>query len=114
MSTAIHQYDADHHPAGDGHGPRPLPASLFAPELLAAWRTRALITCGIAVVLSVIVAFLPAGRSHILRAWLLGFMLCFTFTGGGLVLLMLQYVSGRQMGSAVASAAGSDDAARYH
>ena len=33
-----------------------------------------------------------------LRAYLLGFMMCFTFAGGGLVLLMLQYVSGGKWG----------------
>ena len=33
-----------------------------------------------------------------LRAYLLGFMMTFTFAGGGLVLLMLQYVSGGKWG----------------
>ncbi len=33
-----------------------------------------------------------------LRAYLLGFMICFSFAGGGLVLLMLQYVSGGKWG----------------
>lgn len=33
-----------------------------------------------------------------LRAYLLGFMACFTFAGGGLVMLMLQYVSGGKWG----------------
>ena len=33
-----------------------------------------------------------------LRAYLLGYMLCFTFAGGGLALLMLQYVSGGKWG----------------
>ena len=38
------------------------------------------------------------GRNHILRAYLLGYMTCFGFAGGGLVMLMLQYVSGGKWG----------------
>ena len=33
-----------------------------------------------------------------LRAYLMGYMTCFSFAGGGLVLLMLQYVSGGKWG----------------
>ena len=38
------------------------------------------------------------GGTHILRAYLLGYMTCFGFAGGGLAMLMLQYVSGGKWG----------------
>ncbi len=82
----------------DHHGPRPLPASLAAPGILSAWRTRALTVFAVATILSVFFAFTHEGRNHILRAYLLGYMICFTFAGGGLVTLMLQYVSGGKWG----------------
>ena len=45
-----------------------------------------------------------------LRAYLMGYMICFGFAGGGLAMLMLQYVSRRQVGAAAAASAGGDDA----
>jgi hypothetical protein len=80
------------------HGPRTLPASLAAPEILSAWRMRALIVFAVAAILSIFFAFTHEGKNHILRAYLLGYMICFSFAGGGLVLLMLQYVSGGKWG----------------
>jgi hypothetical protein len=92
----------EHYGAAGGHddhdGPRPLPASLAAPGILSAWRTRALIVFAAAAILSVFFAFTHEGRNHILRAYLLGYMICFGFAGGGLVVLMLQYVSGGKWG----------------
>jgi hypothetical protein len=92
----------EHNGAAGGHddhyGPRPLPASLAAPRILSAWRTRALIVFAVAAILSVFFAFTHEGRNHILRAYLLGYMICFSFAGGGLVVLMLQYVSGGKWG----------------
>jgi hypothetical protein len=82
----------------DHHGPKTLPASLAAPEILSAWRMRALIVFVVATLLSVAFAFSHEGKNHILRAYLLGYMICFSFAGGGLVLLMLQYVSGGKWG----------------
>ncbi len=82
----------------DDHGPRPLPASLAAPGIVSAWRTRALIVFAVATILSVFFAFTHEGRNHILRAYLLGYMICFGFAGGGLAMLMLQYVSGGKWG----------------
>src|SRR3982074_3711954 len=82
----------------DHHGARPLPASLAAPGILAAWRMRALIVFAVAAILSVFFAFTHEGRNHLLRAYLLGYMICFVFAGGGLVVLMLQYVSGGKWG----------------
>ena len=43
-------------------------------------------------------AWTSEGRNHILRAYLLGYMTCFGFAGGGLVMLMLQYVTGGKWG----------------
>jgi hypothetical protein len=80
------------------HGPRTLPASLAAPEIVSAGRTRALIVFAVATVLSVFFAFTHEGKNHILRAYLMGYMICFSFAVGGLAMLMLQYVSGGKWG----------------
>ena len=94
MSSGHEQHDA----ANGHHGPRVLPASLAAPPAVSAWRTRALIVFAVATILSVFFAFTHEGRNHILRAYLLGYMISFGFAGGGLVVLMLQYVSGGKWG----------------
>jgi hypothetical protein len=92
----------EHNGAAGGHDdhyePRVLPASLAAPPIVSAWRTRALIIFAVATILSVFFAFTHEGRNHILRAYLLGYMISFGFAGGGLVVLMLQYVSGGKWG----------------
>jgi hypothetical protein len=59
---------------------------------------RLLIVAVIAAVVSLAFLFVPGGKSHMLRAYLLGFMICFGFSGGGLAMLMLQYVSGGKWG----------------
>jgi len=87
-----------HGAAGSSHGPRVLPATLNSPELVKSWRTRALIVGVLFTLLSLVFAGNSEGRNHILRAYLLGYMTCFGFAGGGLVLLMLQYVSGGKWG----------------
>jgi len=79
--------------------PRKLPESLNAPpDVLAAWRTRALIVAVVFSLLTLAFAFTHEGKNHILRAYLMGYMTCFNLAGGGLVLLMLQYVSGGKWG----------------
>ena len=92
----------EHNGEAGGHhghyGPRVLPASLAAPEILSAWRMRALIVFVVATILSAFFAFSHEGKNHILRAYLLGYMICFSFAGGGLAMLMLQYVSGGKWG----------------
>jgi hypothetical protein len=92
----------EHHEAANGHhdhGPRVLPASLAAPTVVSAWRTRALIVFAVATLISLLAfSWSHEGRNHILRAYLLGYMISFGFAGGGLVLLMLQYVSGGKWG----------------
>ena len=75
-----------------------LPANLGSPELILAWRTRLLIVCAVFTVLSLGFLFTANGANHLLRAYLMGYMTCFGFAGGGLVLLMLQYVSGGKWG----------------
>ena len=94
MSHA-HEYHGEHH----GYGPKVLPASLAAPEVaIKAWRTRLLIVAVAAAIVSLVFLFVEGGRGHILRAYLLGYMICFGFSGGGLCMLMLQYVSGGKWG----------------
>jgi hypothetical protein len=75
-----------------------LPAELGAPAFVDAWKMRAL-TIGL--VFSVIAAGLAlADKSidHVLRGWLLGMMMTFGFSVGGLALLMVQYCSGGKWG----------------
>ena len=75
-----------------------LPAELGAPDFVDGWRTRALV---VGVVFSAIAAGLAAADQsidHVLRAWLLGLMLTFGFSVGGLALLMLQYCTGGKWG----------------
>jgi hypothetical protein len=92
----------EHNGEAGGHhghyGPRPLPATFDAPDAVSIWRTRALIVAAIATVLTIPFAFSHEGKNHILRAYLMGYMTCFGFAGGGLVVLMLQYVSGGKWG----------------
>ena len=81
------------------HGPRTLPAQLTAPaEVLAGWRMRAIVVAVVFAILSLAFLFTSEGRNHLLRAWLMGAMTCFGFAGGGLCMLMLQYVSGGKWG----------------
>lgn len=95
-----HEDHGQHEHAGHGHyGPRTLPGSLDAPAVVSAWRIRALVVFAVASVLSLALMFAdPFGKQHMLRGYLMGYVLCFGFAGGGLVLLMLQYVSGGKWG----------------
>ena len=78
-----------------------LPGELNAPAFVDGWKRRAL---GIGLASSVIAAGLgfADGRGfeidHVLRGWLLGLMLTFGFSVGGLALLMLQYCTGGKWG----------------
>ena len=47
---------------------------------------------------SLFFAFSHDGKNHIMRAYLMGYMTCFNLAGGGLVLLMLQHVTGGKWG----------------
>ena len=90
-----HEHNGHH---DSHHGPKTLPASLAAPEIVSAWRTKALIVAVVAALLSLAFAFTSQGRHHMVRAYLLGYMICFGFAAGGLGLLMLQHVSGGKWG----------------
>jgi len=96
MASGHEQHETGHN--GGQHGPKTLPSSLYSNEILSTWRTRALIVFAASSLLSLVWLLFPIGGGHILRAYLLGFMICFTFAGGGLVMLMLQYVSGGKWG----------------
>lgn len=97
MSTALEQY-GEHHEHGH-HGPRVLPASLSAPAAVQTWRMRFLVIAGVFAVVSLLAfVWTHEGRNHLLRAYLMGYMTCFNLAGGGLVMLMLQYVSGGKWG----------------
>ncbi len=98
MSPGHEHHGHENHGDAGHYGPRPLPASLAAPEVISAWRTRLLIVAAVAAVLSLPFLFVTGGKTHILRAYLLGSMICFGFAGGGLAMLMLQYVSGGKWG----------------
>jgi hypothetical protein len=49
-------------------------------------------------VTAVVLAFLDGSMDHFYRAWVVGLMLTFGFSCGGLLLLMLQYVTGGKWG----------------
>jgi len=92
----------EHHGAEIGHaghhGPRTLPAILGAPSVVAAWRTRAAIVAVVFGLISLVFLFVPGGKEHLLRAYLMGYMTIFNFCGGALAFLMVQYVSGGKWG----------------
>src|ERR1700722_6987992 len=92
--------ELEHHGEHTQHGPQTLPASLAAPvEALRVWRMRALIVAVVFGILSfACFSWTHEGKNHLLRAYLMGYMTCFNFAGGGLVVLMLQYVSGGKWG----------------
>src|SRR5271163_3053914 len=79
-----------------------LPADLNAPAFVSAWRTRALTVGAVFAVLGIILMLLANGQGdhfqHLLRSWLLGFMITLGFSVGGLALLMVQYLSGGKWG----------------
>ncbi len=98
MASGHEQHGAGPHTLAGHHGPRVLPATLNSPELINTWRTRSLIVGGLFTLISALFFLVPGGADHILRAYLLGFMICFGFAGGGLVMLMLQHVTGGKWG----------------
>jgi hypothetical protein len=79
-----------------------LPAELGAPAFVDAWKTRALVVGLVFSVISAGLAFADGphglGVDHLLRGWLLGLMLTFGWSVGGLALLMVQYVTGGKWG----------------
>ena len=80
-----------------------LPADLGAPAFVDGWRARGLMVGTVALIAAVILAFLGQatdhlGWDHFGRAWMLGLVLTFGWTIGGLALLMVQYCSGGKWG----------------
>ena len=75
-----------------------LPADLSAPAFVDAWRMRALLIGAGFSVMAAGLAVADHSVDHVLRAWLLGLMLTFGFSVGGLALLMVQYVTGGKWG----------------
>ena len=80
------------------HGPKTLPSVLAAPAAVGAWRTRAAIVAVVFGLISLVFLGVDGGKSHLLRAYLMGYMTCFNFCGGALAFLMVQYVSGGKWG----------------
>ncbi|HEX4582891.1 MAG TPA: hypothetical protein VH139_12590 [Acidobacteriaceae bacterium] len=71
--------------------------------LLAGWRRRALTFGAVFTILAVVLVVLSElmehdGFLHLLTSWLMGSMLCWGFSLGGLALLMVQYCSGGKWG----------------
>jgi hypothetical protein len=81
----------------DEHHARTLPEDLSAPVEVKAWRMRALLSAAIFGVLSLIFP-LTGNVDHFLRAWVVGYMLIFGLTVGGMALLMVQYLTGGKWG----------------
>jgi len=98
MEMANEHHGADLTLGHAHHGPRTLPAVLAAPDVVLAWRTRAAMVAVIFGLISLVFLFVPGGREHLLRAYLMGYMTCFNFVGGALAFLMVQYVSGGKWG----------------
>lgn len=83
---------------------RDLTGDLAAPPaLMAKWRRRAL-TFGVVFALAAVVLVVLAevmehdSFRHLLTSWLMGSMLCWGFSLGGMALLMVQYCSGGKWG----------------
>lgn len=87
-----------------GHTVRTLTGDLAAPPLLMdRWRRRAMVVgvafAILAVVLVVLAELVEHDHfNHLIRSWLMGFMLCWGFSLGGMALLMVQYLSGGKWG----------------
>ncbi len=86
------------HALHTSHGPRVLPKSLAAPASVLAARGRALIGGAAGLILSLLFLISHEGREHFMRAYLLSWVMVFSLCGGGLVVLMLQYISGGKWG----------------
>ncbi len=80
------------------HGPNVLPSVLTAPEVVKTWRVRAAIVAVVFALLSLALLAVPGGATHLVRAYLAGYMMCFNLVGGALAFLMVQYVSGGKWG----------------
>ena len=73
------------------------PQAFAPPDVIARWRSRALVIGAVSAVLAVGLGFMY-GWQLFLRGWLVGFLFWLGLTTGSLCLLMLQYVSGGNWG----------------
>ena len=83
------------------HTEKHLPADLSAPARVSHWRNRALIAVVAFAALAAAVYFTDPDAlafDYVLRGWLMGMIVCFSFAVGGLALLMVQHVSGGKWG----------------
>ena len=75
-----------------------LPSSLGAPAFVDGWKSRALMVGVVFSAIAAGLAFADGSIEHVLRAWVLGLMMTFGFSVGGLALLMVQYCTGGKWG----------------
>jgi hypothetical protein len=78
-----------------------LPKELGAPAFVDVWKTRAVIVALVFAAIAAGLGFLDGhgfDLDHFLRGWLLGMVLTFGWSVGGLALLMVQYVTGGKWG----------------
>jgi hypothetical protein len=80
-----------------------LPADLGAPAFVDGWKMKSFLVGGVFAVIAVILAFAgqaqdQLGWDHFFRAWVLGLLLTFGWSVGGLALLMVQYCTGGKWG----------------
>ena len=85
------------------HHAKMLPADLSAPAFVSGWQKRALTVGVVFTILGAVLAVLAAtanhdGINHLMRSYLMGFMICLGFTLGGMAFLMVQYLSGGKWG----------------
>jgi hypothetical protein len=71
MEMANEHHGADLTLGHAHHGPRTLPAVLAAPNVVLTWRTRAAIVAVVFGLISLVFLFVPGGRTHLLRAYLM-------------------------------------------
>ena len=84
-----------------GHHAKHLPADLSAPASVLRWRTRALLVTlvfGLLAAGDALISHDGLAFDYVLRAWLMGMIVCFGFALGGMALLMVQHVSGGKWG----------------
>lgn len=77
---------------------RQLPANHGAPARVLRWQKRGLAVFAIFGALALIDAFVSHSFDYVLRGWLMALMMCLSFAMGGLLLLMLQWVTGGKWG----------------
>ncbi|MGB7548517.1 MAG: hypothetical protein WBM14_12265 [Terracidiphilus sp.] len=75
-----------------------LPSDLGAPAFVDGWQSRALMVGVVFSAIAAGLAYADGSIEHVLRAWVLGLMLTFGFSVGGLALLMVQYCTGGKWG----------------